>query len=128
MKEGGGTAADRTAAHRNGEAPRAIAWVERIAFDPARAAKAELWSGERLFTGLNCLLPGQGQERHSHAAADKLYVVLRGRGAFEVGEDAFAAGEGTVVPAPAGVPHGVRNEGPEPLVLMTVMSPPPRKG
>ncbi len=103
----------------------ALHWSERVSFDESRPAKADLWRGERLFAGLNCLLPGQAQAVHSHAAADKLYLVLRGRGVFQVGTDTFSAGEGTLVPARAGHPHGVRNESPEPLLLLTVIAPPP---
>lgn len=104
-----------------------VRWAERVVFEESRPAKVDLWASERLFAGVNCLLPGQAQAVHSHAAADKFYLVLEGTGTFEVGEGTFRSGPGALVPAPAGVPHGVRNEGPEPLVLLTVMAPPPRK-
>jgi mannose-6-phosphate isomerase-like protein (cupin superfamily) len=104
-----------------------VRWEERVAFDEERPAKADLWSAERLFAGLNCLLPGQAQPVHTHAAADKFYLVLAGTGSFQVGEDAFRSPVGALVPAPAGVPHGVRNETDERLVLLTVMAPPPAK-
>jgi mannose-6-phosphate isomerase-like protein (cupin superfamily) len=103
-----------------------IRWAERLALDPDRPAKADLWAGERLFAGLNSLLPGQAQATHVHAAADKFYLVLEGRGTFEVGERTFEGRAGELVPAPAGVPHGVRNDGRDRLVLLTVMAPPPR--
>jgi mannose-6-phosphate isomerase-like protein (cupin superfamily) len=104
---------------------RVLRWADRVAFDPEHPTKADLWAGMRLFAGLNCLLPGQSQALHAHAAADKFYLVLRGRGSFQVGEDAFPGEAGQLVPAPAGAPHGVRNDGTEPLVLLTVMAPPP---
>ena len=34
---------------------------DRAAFSPDKAAKADLWAGERLFVGLNCFEPGQAQ-------------------------------------------------------------------
>ena len=105
---------------------RYVDWTERVSIDPAGPTKADLWRGERLFAGLNCLAAGQEQRLHTHAEAEKLYLVLRGRGAFVVGGELFEAGEGAMVPAPAGVPHGVRNGGGEPLVLLTFMAPPPR--
>jgi mannose-6-phosphate isomerase-like protein (cupin superfamily) len=102
-----------------------VRWQEQVAFDETRAAKADLWRAERLFAGLNCLLPGQSQAVHAHAGADKFYLVLEGSGTFEVGAATFRSGAGALVPAPAGVAHGVRNEAAEPLVLLTVMAPPP---
>ena len=39
------------------------------AFSPDKAAKVDLWAGERLFVGLNCFEPGQAQKVHAHAGA-----------------------------------------------------------
>ncbi len=102
-----------------------IRWTERVEFRDFEATKAELWRGGRMFAGLNCFLRGQAQPKHAHPGSDKFYLVLSGAGTFEVGDDRFAAGVGELVPAPAGVPHAVRNDGPEPLVLLTVIAPPP---
>jgi quercetin dioxygenase-like cupin family protein len=95
------------------------------AFDPARAAKADLFRGEALFAGLNCFEPGQGQKVHTHAGADKFYLVVSGRARLTVGEDTREAGPGTLVWAPAGVPHGVA-EALERTVLLVAIAPPPR--
>ena len=100
-------------------------WRERVRFDPARPPKADLWRGARLFAGLDCLLPGQSRAPHVHEGADKLYLVLEGEGAFEVAGRRFTAGAGALVPAAAGEPHGVANPGSGPLVVLTVMAPPP---
>ena len=105
----------------------AIAWRERVVFEDDKSAKADLWRGERLFAGLNCFGPGQVQAIHVHDRADKLYLVLEGRGTFEVGAERITAGSGQLVPVPAGVSHGVRNDGSEPLVVLTVLAPPPEK-
>lgn len=105
----------------------AISWQDRL--EPREGgAKVELWRGERMFAGLNCFLSGQAQALHAHTGADKVYVVLRGTGLFEVGTEQFTAGTGELVPAPAGIPHGVRNPGPAPLVVLTVIAPPPPTG
>lgn len=106
---------------------KAVDWRDVVASDPTKAAKADLWKGTRLFAGLNCLLPGQAQDPHAHPGADKFYLVLEGRGVFEVGDGRFEAAEGELVPAPAGVTHGVRNTGPGRLVVLTVIAPPPGK-
>ncbi|MBN1964239.1 MAG: cupin domain-containing protein [Anaerolineae bacterium] len=87
--------------------------------------KATLFDGEHLMIGLNCLEPGQDQPVHDHADADKVYVVLEGRGWFTVGDAQQEAGSGTVVFAPAGLPHGVENRASERLTLLVNIAPPP---
>ena len=87
--------------------------------------KTTLFRGDFLMLGLNCLEPGQMQSVHDHADQDKFYAVLEGVGVFTVGDDIQAAGPGNVVWAPAGRPHGVRNEGAERLVLLMGIAPPP---
>jgi mannose-6-phosphate isomerase-like protein (cupin superfamily) len=106
---------------------KSIHWRERVRFQKPKPGKADLWRGARLFAGLNCFLEGQSQSLHEHARADKLYLVLEGSGVFQVGEESFEAGAGDIVPAPAGVPHGVRNERSEALVVLTVIAPPPEE-
>ena len=94
-------------------------------FDAAKAMKADLFRGERLFVGLNCFEPGQGQKVHAHAGADKIYLVVSGRARMIVGDEVREAGPGTVVWAPADVPHGVA-EALERTVMLVAIAPPPR--
>ncbi len=94
-------------------------------FDAARATKADLFRGDRLFVGLNCFEPGQGQKVHAHAGADKFYLIVSGRARLTVGEETREAGPGTVVWAPADVPHGVA-EALERTVMLVAIAPPPR--
>jgi len=88
--------------------------------------KATLFEGARLMVGLNCLEPGQAQHAHVHDAADKVYVVLEGRGLFSVGGETREAGQGAVVWAPAGLSHGVQNQSDARLTLFVGIAPPPR--
>jgi quercetin dioxygenase-like cupin family protein len=99
--------------------------AEAAGFDPDRATKTDLWRGEHLFVGLNCFEPGQQQQVHVHAGADKFYVVITGRAAFTVGDETREAGPGTVVWAPADVPHGVARALERTVVLVGI-APPPR--
>lgn len=89
--------------------------------------KDTLFQGGRLMIGINCLEPGQVQPLHDHAGADKVYVVMEGVGDFTVGDERRQAGQGDVVWAPMGVPHGVENRSDERLVLLVGMAPPPGK-
>jgi len=67
----------------------------------------DLARGGHLLAGLNCFEPGQSQAVHAHAGADKFYLVLEGKARMQVGSEEAEAGPGTLVWAPAGVPHGV---------------------
>lgn len=93
-------------------------------FDSAKATKADLFRGEALFVGLNCFEPGQSQRIHVHAGADKFYLVVSGKARITVGAETREAGPGTVVWAPADVPHGVE-EALERTVMVVGMAPPP---
>ncbi|HEX5386239.1 MAG TPA: cupin domain-containing protein [Gemmatimonadales bacterium] len=98
--------------------------ADRAVFSAARAAKADLARGERLFVGLNCFEPGQSQALHAHAGADKFYLVLTGKARITVGCETQLAEAGTLVWAPAGEPHGV-DEAIERTVMLVAIAPPP---
>lgn len=85
--------------------------------------KHTFFQSERLLAGLNCLQPGQEQPLHDHGDQDKFYLVLAGRGLFTVGEHSQECGAGELILAPAGVPHGVVNQGRELLTFLTVIAP-----
>ena len=87
--------------------------------------KATLFQGDMMMVGLNCLEPGQIQSVHDHADQDKVYVVLEGSGRFTVGDEVREAGEGVVVWAQAGIPHGVENTGNTRLTVLVCIAPPP---
>lgn len=81
--------------------------ADHTAFAGAKFTKADLAEGAHLFAGLNCFEPGQSQAVHAHDGADKFYLVLEGKARMRVGAEEAEAGAGTLVWAPAGVPHGV---------------------
>jgi quercetin dioxygenase-like cupin family protein len=98
---------------------------EATIFSTEKAAKADLFSGRQLFIGLNCFEPGQTQRAHVHAGADKFYLLVSGRARMTVGEVTREVAAGTVVWAPADVPHGVA-EALERTVMLVGIAPPPR--
>lgn len=87
--------------------------------------KTTLFRGDALMLGVNCLEPGQTQAPHDHAGQDKFYYVVEGVGRFQVGDEQATAGPGEVVWAPAGVVHGVSNEGDGRLTLLVGIAPAP---
>jgi len=98
--------------------------ADAAAFGADKPGKADLFAGRHLFVGLNCFEPGQSQRVHTHAGADKFYLVVSGLARMTVGDETRDAGAGTVVWAPADVPHGVA-EAIERTVLLVGIAPPP---
>jgi quercetin dioxygenase-like cupin family protein len=98
--------------------------ADRAVFRSDKAAKADLFSGGSLFLGLNCFETGQSQPVHTHAGADKFYLILSGNASMTVGTDTRDAGTGTLVWAPADVPHGVARAH-ERTVMLVGIAPPP---
>ena len=99
--------------------------AEAVAFSQEKMKKNSLFDSPHLFYDLYCLLPGQHQRVHAHEGSDKIYYALEGTGRFTVGEEERDLGKGHAVIARAGVPHGVRNETDENLVLLVTMAPKP---
>jgi quercetin dioxygenase-like cupin family protein len=93
-------------------------------FDADKATKADLFRGQGLFVGLNCFEPGQSQKTHVHAGADKFYLIVTGKARMTVGNETREVGPGTVVWAPADLPHGV-TQALERTVMLVAIAPPP---
>lgn len=87
--------------------------------------KTTLFRSDALLLGVNCLEPGQVQQAHEHADQDKFYYVVEGEGNFVLGEERTTATAGEVIWAPAGVVHGVSNDGGERLTLLVGIAPAP---
>ena len=90
-----------------------------------KMAKIALHATDRTLLDLYCVAPGQSQKAHSHPDQDKIYYVLEGAGRFSLGgrDERLSAGEALV--APAGIDHGLVNDGAEPLLVLVVVAPPP---
>ena len=99
-------------------------WREHVSSQAEKFYKTTLWQGEHVMIGLNCLEPGQTQKIHAHDGADKFYFVLEGHGKFMVGDEEKEADAGTLIVAPAGIPHGVTNNASVRLSLLVTIAPP----
>jgi quercetin dioxygenase-like cupin family protein len=97
-------------------------------FSPDKMAKIALATTERAQLDLYCVGPGQAQTPHRHADQDKIYYVLEGAGRFVLGADAERLAAGDALVAPAGVEHGLENDGAAPLLVLVVVTPPPPHG
>jgi quercetin dioxygenase-like cupin family protein len=97
---------------------------EAVTFQEAKATKTDLVRGHHLFVGLNCFEAGQSQPVHHHSGTDKFYLVVSGKARMIVGDQHAIAEAGTLVWAPADVPHGVA-EALERTIMLVGMAPPP---
>ena len=96
----------------------------RATFAAPRMTKLDCFRTDRMLVGLNCFEPGQFQNVHAHAGADKVYVVVSGKATFVVGDQRHEGSPGDLVVAPAGVPHGVERAA-ERTVVLAVIAPAP---
>ena len=94
-------------------------------FNEQKMGKADLARGAHLFAGLNSFEPGQVHEPHAHCDRDKLYLILQGSGELTIGEETSIVKSGDVALAAADVVHSLKNPGPDRLVALVVMGPPP---
>ena len=90
-----------------------------------KMAKIGLAGTERTQLDLYCVAPGQSQSPHRHESEDKIYYVIEGAGRFRVGETEERLEAGEAVVAPAGVDHGLVNDGAALLLVLVVVAPPP---
>lgn len=104
--------------------PIAVDLRDYVDFDEAGATGRRVFATDVVAVDLVGLEPHQLIEARTLPSADVIYTVLGGR-AWVVTDEA----EVTLAPlqsviVPAGVPHGVRNDSPDPLILQMVVSPP----
>jgi quercetin dioxygenase-like cupin family protein len=105
--------------------PKLIRPAEHAVFEPAKMGKTTLFRSPRLLVGLNAFEPGQEHVIHAHADQDKVYQVVAGRGRFLLADRELPMAAGDLLVAPAGVPHGIRNDGGDRLVVLAILAPAP---
>jgi mannose-6-phosphate isomerase-like protein (cupin superfamily) len=99
--------------------------AENIGVREDKFYKTSLFNSDRLLLGLNCLEPGQVQQPHVHGDQDKFYYVVEGSGHFWLGQERLFVEVGQIVWAPAGLSHGVENNGDGRLSLLVGIAPAP---
>jgi quercetin dioxygenase-like cupin family protein len=102
--------------------------AELASFSSAKLTKVGLAASERLLFDLYCLEPGQAQKVHAHDDIDKLYVVASGLPTVQLGDESRSLSPGLAAFAPAGLLHGVRNDGSERATLLVFQARSPQPG
>jgi len=96
-------------------------------FNPEKMGKTTLFESDRILVGLNSFEPGQEHKLHAHEGMDKVYQVLEGQGQFLLEGSEMSMEPGSMLIAPSGVPHGIRNDGAGRLVVLAILAPGPGK-
>ncbi|MDO3377442.1 cupin domain-containing protein [Geoalkalibacter halelectricus] len=73
---------------------------------------------------LGRLEPGGEIFVHTHDAQSETFYILSGEAVCTMGTEQITFGPGSCGVAPPGVPHGLRNESPEPVSLLALFTPP----
>lgn len=108
--------------------PRVVRPHEHAAFSPDKMGKTTIYASSRLLVGLNAFEPGQSHALHTHPGMDKVYQVLHGEGVFLLEGRELPMRPGDLLVAPENVAHGVRNTGPERLLVLAILAPGPAGG
>lgn len=106
--------------------PQVIRPADHAVFSPAKMGKSTIFESPRMLVGLNAFAPGQQHALHAHDDMDKLYSVVEGEGLFLLDDAELSMKAGDLLVAPAGVPHGIRNDGNARLIVLAVLAPSPR--
>ena len=101
---------------------------DKADFSPQKLQKVALCESERLLFDLYCLEPGQAQKVHAHDNLDKIYFVMSGTPTVQLGDEARPLRSGQAAYAPAGVPHGVRNDTTDRATLLVFQARTPKEG
>jgi quercetin dioxygenase-like cupin family protein len=105
--------------------PRPIRPEEEAVWSNEKMGKATIFRSDRVMAGLNAFEPGQEHALHAHEGMDKIYQVLEGRGLFLLENEEVQMETGMMLVAPEGVPHGIRNDTDERLLVLAILTPAP---
>ncbi len=83
---------------------------------------------QNMILGVVSFPPGSDPGTHVHQKEEEIIYVISGCGETKVGDRTLPLEPGAAVFTEPGVEHGVKNTGTEPLVLISVFSPPVRPG
>jgi quercetin dioxygenase-like cupin family protein len=94
-------------------------------FSQEKMKKNNIFQTTRFFCDIYCFEPGQEQKGHIHREQDKVYLVLDGKGTFQIGDEKQILGPGDGTMAPAGEEHGVLNHTKDRLKVLVFVAPNP---
>jgi mannose-6-phosphate isomerase-like protein (cupin superfamily) len=85
---------------------------------------ANLGNANKNMLGYSVFKPGIDTKQKIHTEAEELAYVVSGSGKITVGEELFPFSKGDSMFIPPGLPHGVRNDGIDDVVMVFFFSSP----
>src|SRR3712207_1898989 len=104
--------------------PVAVDLRDYVDFDLEAANGRRVFTTDVVAVDVVCLEPEQVIEARALSGADVIYTVIGGRAWVVTDEAEVTLDPLQAIVIPAGVPHGLRNDSPDPLILQVVVSPP----
>lgn len=104
--------------------PTAVDLRDYVDFDLDAAVGRRVVTTDVVAVDIVCLEPGQVIDVRTLAGADAIYTVLGGRVWVVTDETEVTLEPLQAVVIPADIPHALRNDGADPLILQVVVSPP----
>ncbi len=83
---------------------------------------------KNMIFGVVTLPPGSNPGTHVHAREEEIIYIISGRGETKVGDNIYPLKPGVAVFTEPGIEHGVKTLGDEPMVMISVFSPPVKPG
>ncbi len=105
--------------------PKAIRPQDFARYSKEKMGKSTIFHSDHIMVGLNAFEPGQEHALHAHRGMDKIYHVVEGSGTFLLEDREEAMAPGIMLVAPEGVPHGIRNDTQQRLLVLAILSPAP---
>ena len=81
-----------------------------------------------MILGVVTFPPGSDPGTHKHEKEEEIIYVISGHGETRVGNSVYPLNPGVAVFTEPGIEHGVKTLGDEPLVMISVFSPPVKPG
>lgn len=81
-----------------------------------------IFQAENFVQGYSVIYPGGGVPEHAHPQ-EECYTIVTGTGEMTVGGETRHVTGGDYVYIPSGVPHSLKNCGPQDMVMMFVYAP-----
>lgn len=83
---------------------------------------------KNMILGVVTFPPGSDPGTHKHEKEEEIIYVISGRGETKVGNSVYSLEPGVAIFTEPGIEHGVKTLGDEPLVMISVFSPPVKPG
>lgn len=98
---------------------------DHVNFQDERFGRSVVAASDTAVLFLYSFKPGQAMTDHTHPFSAEFITVLAGEAAITIGTETVLAQVDDVVIVPPEVVHSIQNQGQEPLLVTSLMSPKP---